>query len=221
MTTISQRGGTHAEQAGVEEHLAPRRTTVDRAIGWILTVTGVLGTAAAFTLAVEKIHLLTDPSYTPSCSINPVLSCGSVMITEQASAFGFPNPLLGLGTFPVVVTLGVLVLAGVRLPRFVWLGLQAGATFALGFVFWLMFQSLYRIGALCPYCMVVWVAVVVLFWYTTLYNLHHGHLRVPARWRGAVDLAVDVHAVGPALWLLVTVVLIAQAFWSQWQIMLS
>jgi uncharacterized membrane protein len=200
---------------------ALRRTTVDRAIGWILTITGLLGAMAAFTLAVEKIHLLTDPSYTPSCSINPILSCGSVMITPQASAFGFPNPLLGVATFPVVVTLGVLVLARVRLPRFCWLGLQAGATFAVVFVHWLMFASLYRIGALCPYCMVVWVAVVVLFWYTTLYNLRHGHLRLPARWRPAVDFAVDVHAAGPALWLLVTVVLIAQAFWTQWQIMLS
>ncbi len=200
---------------------APRRASVDRAIGWILAVTGALGTAAAFTLAVEKIHLLTDPSYTPTCSINPVLSCGSVMITEQASAFGFPNPLLGLGTFPVVATLGVLLLAGVRLPRWVWPGLQAGVTFAVVFVHWLMFQSLYRIGALCPYCMVVWVAVVLMFWYTTLYNLRHGHLRTPARARPAVDLLVDVHAVGPALWLLVTVVLIAQAFWTPWQIMLS
>lgn len=198
-----------------------RRTTVDRAIGWILTVTGLLGTAAAFTLTVEKFHLLADPSYTPTCSINPILSCGSVMVTEQASAFGFPNPLLGLAAFPVVVTLGVLVLAGVRLPRWVWLGLQGGATFAVVFVHWLMFQSLYRIGALCPYCMVVWVAVVLLFWYTTLHNLHRGHLRLPGLRRSAVDFMVDVHAVGPALWLLVTVVLIAQAFWSQWQIMLA
>lgn len=208
-------------ETGQDLEPAPRHTTVDRAIGWILAVTGALGTAAAFTLAVEKINLLTDPSYTPSCSINPVLSCGSVMITEQASAFGFPNPLLGLGTFPVVATLGVLLLAGVRLPRWVWLGLQAGVTFAVVFVHWLMFQSLYRIGALCPYCMVVWVAVVLMFWYTTLHNLHHRHLRLPARARPAVDLLVDVHAVGPALWVLVTVVLIAQAFWTQWQIMLA
>ncbi len=27
---------------------------------------------------------------------------------------------------------------------------------------WLIFQSLYRIGALCPYCMVVWVATISL-----------------------------------------------------------
>ena len=51
---------------------------------------------ASLTLTVEKIELLIDPSYVPSCSINPVLSCGSVMVTHQASVFGFPNPLIGI-----------------------------------------------------------------------------------------------------------------------------
>ena len=44
---------------------------------------------------VEKIEILINPDYVPSCSLNPVLSCGSVMITPQASAFGFPNSLIG------------------------------------------------------------------------------------------------------------------------------
>ena len=30
------------------------------------------------------------------------------------------------------------------------------------FVHWLIFQSLYRIGALCPYCMVVWAVTISL-----------------------------------------------------------
>jgi hypothetical protein len=32
---------------------------------------------------IEKVNMLTDPSYRPSCSINPVLACGSVMATAQ------------------------------------------------------------------------------------------------------------------------------------------
>ena len=39
--------------------------------------------------------MLTDPSYRPSCSINPVLACGSVMATAQEHAFGFANPIMG------------------------------------------------------------------------------------------------------------------------------
>ncbi len=45
-------------------------TISDRLLGWILTVGGLLGGVAAFVLVVEKIALLRDPSYTPSCSIN-------------------------------------------------------------------------------------------------------------------------------------------------------
>lgn len=63
-----------------------------RGTAWVLTLASVVGLVAAFVLLLEKIALLTDPAYVPSCSINPVLSCGSVMNTDQAAAFGFPTP---------------------------------------------------------------------------------------------------------------------------------
>ncbi|WP_300642707.1 vitamin K epoxide reductase family protein [Nocardioides sp.] len=135
----------------------------DRTLRWLLTVTGVVGLVAAFTLTVEKIALVADPSYVPTCSISPVLSCGSIMSTEQAELFGFPNPLMGLVAFSVLITSGVVLATGARLPRWYWLGLQGGATLGLVFVAWLVEESLYDIGALCPYCMVVWAVVIRLF----------------------------------------------------------
>ncbi|MFY1692888.1 vitamin K epoxide reductase family protein [Plantactinospora sp. WMMB782] len=188
-----------------------------RIIGWVLAVCGVLGGVAAFTLAVEKFHVLADQTYRPSCSINPVLSCGSVMSTPQAEVFGFPNPLIGVAGFAVVTTLGVVVLAGAVLPRWCWLGLQAGTVFGVVFVHWLFFQSLYRIGALCPYCMVVWVAMIVLFWYVTLHNLHHAHLPLPSRLRRPVSAVVDYHTVAVMLWLFLLAGLIGQRFWDYWR----
>ena len=128
---------------------------------WVL-IAGVLGLASALTLTVEKIEILINPDYVPSCSINPVLSCGSVMVTPQASAFGFPNPLIGIVSFTVVLVTAVLALAKVRLPRWYWAGLATGTLLGVAFVHWLIFQSLYRIGALCPYCMVVWAVTIPL-----------------------------------------------------------
>lgn len=93
------------------------------------------------------------------------------MDSPQASAFGFPNPLIGIAAFAVVVAVGVALLTGYRPPRWVWSGLQLGVTFGVVFVHWLVFRSLYRIHALCPYCMVVWVVTIAIFWYTTLHNL--------------------------------------------------
>src|SRR5262245_18779589 len=72
---------------------------VRRRSAWWVLIAGVLGLAASLTLTDEKISMLTNPSYKPSCSINPVLSCGSVMVTPQASAIGFPNPLIGIVAF--------------------------------------------------------------------------------------------------------------------------
>lgn len=129
---------------------------------WAVLIAGVIGLAASITLTVEKIRLLTDASYVPSCNLNPVLSCGPVMGTPQASVLGFPNPLMGIVAFTVVVVTGVLAVTKVPLPRWYWAGMVAGTLVGAGFVHWLIFQSLYRIGALCPYCMVVWAVTMVL-----------------------------------------------------------
>jgi uncharacterized membrane protein len=100
-----------------------------------------------------------------------VLSCGSVINTEQASLFGFPNPILGVIGFTVVIMFGALLLTGVVLPKAMWLGLNLGALAGMVFVIWLVTQSLYVIGALCPWCMVVWSITIPIFWQVTTDNL--------------------------------------------------
>jgi hypothetical protein len=98
------------------------------------------------------------------------------MRTVQAEVFGFPNALLGIAGFAVVTTVGVAIAAVARLPRWFWFGMQAGVTLGVVFVHWLIYQSRYVIGALCPYCMIVWAVSIPVFWYVTLHNLHEGHL---------------------------------------------
>mgnify|MGYP000548303156 CR=1 FL=1 len=193
----------------------------ERRLAWLLVVAGLVGFAAAFTLLVEKIALIEDPSYVPSCSINPILSCGSIMRTDQAEAFGFPNPIIGVAGFAVVTTTGMAVLAGATLRRWFWLGLQAGTVFAVGFIHWLIFQSLYRIDALCPYCMVVWVVVIPLFWYTTLHNVRVGHLRMPGAARVVARAAGEYHGVVLTAWYLAITALIANRFWDYWSGLLT
>lgn len=147
-----------------------------RGTGPVLLVSGLLGAAAALVLLVEKFALLARPDYLPSCSIDAVLSCGSIMRTAQSEVLGFPNPIIGLATFPVVAAVGALVLARTPLPVWCWLALQAGATAAVAFVGWLIVQSVAVIGALCPYCMIVWAATIAVFWFVTAENLERGHL---------------------------------------------
>jgi uncharacterized membrane protein len=193
----------------------------ERRLAWLFLTAGALGLAAAFTLLIEKIALIEDSSYVPSCSINPILSCGSIMRTDQAEAFGFPNPILGIIGFSIVVTAGSGILAGATYRRWFWLGIQVGATFGVSFIHWLIFQSLYRIGALCPYCMVVWSVVIPLFWYTTLHNLRAGHLRPPRRIGWVARWAGEYHGVILTGWYLVIVALIAKRFWEYWSGLLT
>ncbi len=189
------------------------RAFLERLLPWVLLVGGAIGLTAAFVLTVEKIALLRDPDYIPTCSIDPVLSCGSIMRTEQAEVFGFPNPLIGLVGFAVVTTIGVVLLGGARLPRWLMLGVNGGALLGVLFVHWLIYQSLVTIGALCPYCMVVWVVTIPIFWYLTVENLRRGHLAASPR---LARLAVTYHGVVLTSWLVAIALAVLRAFWDHW-----
>ncbi|GAB2757735.1 vitamin K epoxide reductase family protein [Nocardioides salsibiostraticola] len=188
---------------------------VGRAFGAFLVVLGLPGLAASFTLAVDKYRILEDPSFQPSCNFNPVLSCGSVMVEDQASAFGFPNPLLGVMAFSVVIALGVLITARVPMPRWVLGGLAVGSALGVVFVHWLAFQSLYRIGALCPWCMVVWTVTLPIFlWSLLLYAR-----QVPAV-RRVAQAVWSVRFLVLLFWYLAFVVAILVQFWDYWSTLL-
>lgn len=192
-----------------------------RRTAWLLVVGGAVGLVAAVMLLVEKIRLLEDPDYVPACSINPILSCGSIMRTDQAEAFGFPNPVIGVAGFAIVVTVGMALLAGAAFRRWFWLGLQLGVSFGVVFVHWLIFQTLYRIDALCPYCIIVWAVTIPLFWYTTLHNLRAGHIRLPKAADRVSVAARNYHGVVLTSWYLVIAGLVAQRFWDYWSGLLS
>ena len=179
---------------------------------WWVLIAGAIGLLASMTLTVEKIEILLSPSYVPSCNINPILSCGSVMTTPQASVLGFPNPLLGLVGFTVVAVTGVLAATKVPLPRWYWARLDAGIVVGAVFVHWLIFQSLYRIGALCPYCMVVWVVTLTLLVVVTPIAFRPSIegsapvVRMLFQWRWSIAV----------LWFTGVFLLIMVRFWNYW-----
>ncbi|MTD12607.1 vitamin K epoxide reductase [Nakamurella sp. YIM 132087] len=164
---------------------------------------GAIGLLAALVLTVEKIATLRDPNYVPSCSIDEVLSCGSIMSSDQAELLGFPNPLLGLIGFPMVMMVGAAALAGFYPPRWYRWAVLAGMSVALVFVHWLIWVSLYEVGALCPYCMVVWAVMAPLWWYTLLDTVDLPRLR---RFHAPVLIA----------WYLVVAALVFFRFQEHW-----
>jgi uncharacterized membrane protein len=192
------------------------RARVPAPSAWSVLVAGVIGLVASMTLTVEKIELLLNPSYVPSCNINPIVSCGSVMVTPQASILGFPNPLLGLVGFTVVIVTGVLAVAKVSLPQWYWVGLLVGVLVGSAFVHWLIFQSLYRIGALCPYCMVVWVVTISLL----VVIAPIAFRPAPQRQTGAAWVLYQWRWSIAALWFTAVFLLIMVRFWNYWSTLL-
>ncbi|CAN5332674.1 vitamin K epoxide reductase family protein [soil metagenome] len=160
------------------ETVAPEATRRPLGLAIFIIVAGLIGFAASFALTLEKIETLVNPSYVPSCNISVLVSCGPNMASWQGSLFGFPNPLIGVATFAIVVCVGFSLLAGARFAKWYWMLFNLGIVLALVFVIWLMSQSIFVLGTLCPYCMVVWTVVIALFWYVTGYNLKEGNIPV-------------------------------------------
>lgn len=183
---------------------------------WLLVIGSIIGLVSATILMIEKVHLLKNPTATLSCDLNPIIACGSVINTPQASAFGFPNPVLGLIGFGIILTVGMAMLAGAIFKRWFWLGLQAGVLFGIVFVTWLQYQTVYSIGALCPYCMVVWAVVIPMFVYTTTYNLREGHMKFPSRLQAVANIIKKYPAEIVFTWYLVIIMAILEHFWYYW-----
>ena len=187
--------------------LLTRVRLVRRTNGWIfgtMLVSACLSLTASLVLSIDAVRLAADPGASLSCNISAVISCGTVGSSWQAQLFGFPNAFLGLIAEPVVITIAIASLGGVRFPR--WFMFSAQVVYSLGFVFayWLFYQSMFHIGALCPWCLLVTASTTLVFSTLTHVNIRDGNLflppRIEAAWKDAVNAGFD--AVIVTIWLL-------------------
>ncbi|MBK3623956.1 MULTISPECIES: vitamin K epoxide reductase family protein [Streptomyces] len=189
----------------------PRTVGGSRAFAILLLITGAAGLLAAWVITLDKFKILeakvAGTTFTPSCSISPIISCGSVMESKQAAVFGFPNPMLGLVAYGIVICVGATLLTRVSFPRWYWLTFNAGTLFGVAFCTWLQYQSLYKINALCLWCSLAWVATITMFWYVTSHNVRNDLLPAPGwlkRFLGEFTWVLPVTHVGIIAMLVLT-----------------
>lgn len=185
-----------------------------------LIVLGFIALAAAFALVVERFHMLENPNVRLSCDVNPFISCGSVMKTPQSHVFGFPNPLIGMMGFPIVIATGFAILAGAEFKLWFWRLFNAGIGAAMVFVLWLFTQSTFVIQILCPYCMLVWAAVVPLFWNTLLFSMREGIIDLPEKWIARAFKWYDSSWVFSVVTEFLVAIAIVVQFWPLWRTLL-
>jgi uncharacterized membrane protein len=165
----------------------PQTRTHPTAMAVWLVIAGVIGWWAAFSLTMERFHLLADPDAVASCDFSPLVQCTANLESAQGSVFGFPNPILGLTGWVAPIVVGMAILAGARFARWFWLLFALGVTLAFVFVLWLIAQSIFVLGTLCPWCMVTWAVTIPTFYVVTLHIVRAGLLPAPASVRGAAD----------------------------------
>lgn len=180
----------------------------------IMLLGGIAALAASFTLTLEEFNLFKNPDAVLSCSFNLVLNCAQVMQTWQASVFGFPNMVIGLIAFPVVVTVALAGLAGVKFPR--WWLILANIGFLLGtaFSYWLFFNSVYDIEVLCPWCLVVTASTTIIFASMLHYNLKINTFKFAKKRNDRIQrfLAGGYHQMIVLSWLALMFVLVFMKF---------
>lgn len=160
----------------MSETLTPRRPVV---VAIWLVFAGVAGWWAAFSLTMERFHQLANPGSAASCDFSVLVQCSTNLQSIQGSVFGFPNPIIGLAAWIAPIVVGMALLAGARFARWFWVLFWLGFVFALGFVIWLIGQSLFVLATLCPWCMVTWSVVIPSFFVVTLHVLREGVIPRP------------------------------------------
>ncbi|MCW5952990.1 MAG: vitamin K epoxide reductase family protein [Propionibacteriaceae bacterium] len=173
---------------------------------WIFSymlMSSLISLIASLVLSIDAIELARNPNVALGCNINEVISCGKVGITWQANLFGWPNAFLGLIAEPVVITIAVASLGKVKFPRWFMFSAQVVYTIGLAFAYWLFYQSMFHINALCPWCLLVTLSTTLVFTSLTHVNIRDNNLFLSERLHRALTtgLRMGVDALVITLWL--------------------
>jgi uncharacterized membrane protein len=143
----------------------------------ILTSGALVGLVASFWQVVERIHMLKNPNAPLSCDISPVVDCGGVLGDRLAALFGFPNAMIGMVLFSILLTFGLMLLAGVELKKWLWKVLAGAIVVLILFSLWFFGVSLFVIGKICIFCVFIWIVSVPIFIYGMDWLIAHKYLR--------------------------------------------
>jgi uncharacterized membrane protein len=146
------------------------------ALAILLLIGGIGGLCAAFALTLDEFTVLKNAHAALSCNVSAAFQCGTNLESWQGRVFGFPNPLIGLVLFPAPIIVGVALIGRVAFPRWFWALFNLGMLFAIGFVAWLVSESLWVLHTLCPWCSLVYLVVIPMSLAVTFQNLRSGNL---------------------------------------------
>lgn len=179
---------------------------------WIfvsMLIGAILSLLAAFVLSVESFQLAKDPNAALSCSVNVILNCATVAKHPSAEMLGFPNSFFGMMAEPIVIVVAIAGLAGVRFPRGFMAAAQIGYTLGLLYALVLLSISYFIIQALCPWCLLVTLTTILVWFALTRYNIRENNLFLPKSWQKTLEKFIRRDFDKLAMFSLIALIIIA------------
>ena len=143
------------------------------AVFWI--VVAALAWVVSFLLYLEYVGQLTDAEPLISCELSVLVTCGPNLLSPGGNLLGFSNSIIGIVLFLGPIYAGISALASpVGMRAWYW---RVFSVFVLGgflLVHLFAYRSVFEYGSLCPWCMVVWLMTIPLFWSTLGWTLREG-----------------------------------------------
>lgn len=178
----------------------------------IMLLASAVALVVSFVLSAETLELARNPGQKLNCDVNAVLSCSTVAESWQAeivkfAGLSYPNAFFGIAAESVFVTIAVIGLVRIAVPRWFAICTWLGGLAALAYSYWLTSQSLFVINALCPWCLVLMFSTTVQFMALShatavVQELPMNRDGVRTYYRLNIDLMID------AVWLVALVVII-------------
>jgi len=148
---------------------------------FILLFFSITGFWAAFTISFEKYMILTNPLYTPGCNINAWIDCGKVMNSQYATMFNFPNSWLGLMGWPMAWLTVLYLLTHKQLSKPFML-IAMFITFPAVIISYIWtYLAFFRIGAICPWCILSCVSATLASASLVDLNRSKGFIKFPVK----------------------------------------
>jgi len=192
-----------APEEEAEDRIPRARDARHRGAYVEMLISAALGLVAALVLSIEAITLAADPNAALSCNVSETISCAKVGVSWQANVLGFPNSFLGLIAEPVVITVAIAGLAGVRFPRWFMNTAMVFYSVGLAFAYWLFYEAYFVIGALCPWCLLVTVTTTTVWMSLLRVNLSDNTFRLSER---AHERALYALRIGVDVWITILII---------------
>jgi len=174
----------------------------------VMVVGALAGFIASFWQLLDKLELLKNSQAVLSCNLNSVFSCSNILNAHVSSIFGFPNSLMCLILFTITITAGIIGLTGASVARGLRFVLEFLAFFMLRFGLWYLYESIFRVDALCIFCIFCFGGVLLInfAWLRLNYRDYTPNKDYSAKLGQAIAHGVDIF-----FWLLVGLFVVAEA----------